>query len=126
MVDGGFTFSLYAISVAHVNDHVEADQVLEASRNVLLVYGGGAVFGQTVASQAMQALGLGSLMLSLAFTLVMLGILGLYRLHGAPKIPYEEQMEYAPMVRTSPVALEMDPRLDEEEAIEPHQKNPLP
>jgi hypothetical protein len=35
-------------------------------------------------------------------------------------------MEYAPMVRTSPVALEMDPRLDEEEAIEPHHKNPLP
>lgn len=115
---GGFTFSLYAISVAHVNDHLEPEYILESSRNMLLVYGAGAVIGPTIASIFMQQVGPGSLMLFLATTLILLGMLGLYRLRYASNIPFEEQMDYAPMVRTSPVAFELDTRLDEEEAIE--------
>ena len=116
---GGFAFSLYGLSVAHVNDHLDADHILEASRNLLLVYGAGAVIGPTVASYFMQQVGPGSFLLFLATTLVLLGTLGLYRLRVGRVIPAEEQMEYAAMVRTSPVALEMDPRLDTEEEEEP-------
>ena len=109
---GGFAFSLYGLSVAHVNDHLEADYMLEASRNLLLVYGAGAAIGPTIAGFFMQQVGPGSLLLFMASTLLLLCALGLYRLRVGPVIPAEEQMEFAPMAGTSPVVLEMDPRLD--------------
>ncbi len=112
---GGFAFSLYGISVAHVNDHLTQDQMLEASQNLLLIYGAGAAVGPTIAGFFMEAAGPGSLLLFLTGTLLLLCVLGLYRLHVGPVIPTDEQMEFASMVRTSPVALEMDPRLDTEE-----------
>ncbi|MCW8828437.1 MAG: MFS transporter [Gammaproteobacteria bacterium] len=115
VVYGGLAFSLYGISVAHVNDHLDAAHILEASRALLLIYGAGAVIGPTIASYFMQQVGPGSLMLFLAASLLLLGLLGLYRLRVGRTISTEEQMEFAPMVRTSPVALEMDPRLDEGE-----------
>ena len=115
VVYGGFAFSLYGLSVAHVNDHLEHEQILEASRALLLIYGAGAVIGPTIAGYFMQHIGPGSLLLFLAASLLPLGLLGLYRIRVGKTIPNEEQMEFAPMVRTSPVALEMDPRLDSEE-----------
>ena len=114
MVYGGFTFSLYGICVAHTNDHFDADHILEASRSLLLVYGIGAVIGPTIAGLFMQRIGPGSLMLFLTSTLLLLGCFGVYRLYTGRKIPAEAQMEYAPMVRTSTIALELDPRLDAE------------
>jgi MFS family permease len=114
VVYGGLAFSLYGLSVAHVNDHLDAEHILEASRVLLLIYGAGAALGPTIAGYFMQQVGPGSLLLFLAITVLLLGLLGLYRLRVGPTIPIEEQMEFAPMVRTSPVALEMDPRLDEE------------
>jgi MFS family permease len=116
---GGCAFALYGLSVAHVNDHLDAAQVLEASRALLLIYGAGAVIGPSIAGYVMQQAGPGSLMLFFAVTLLLLGLFALYRLRVARPIPTEEQMEYAPMVRTSPVALELDPRLDNETAAEP-------
>ncbi len=112
---GGFAFSLYGISVAHVNDHLDADHMLEASRNLLLIYGAGAAIGPTIAGAFMEIAGPGSLLLFFVSTLLLLGALGLYRLRVGPVIPTEEQMAFASMVRTSPVALEMDPRLDTDE-----------
>ncbi|MGD2160285.1 MAG: MFS transporter, partial [Gammaproteobacteria bacterium] len=114
MVYGGFTFSLYGICVAHTNDHFDADHILEASRSLLLVYGIGAVIGPTIAGLFMQRIGPGSLMLFLTATLLLLGSFGVYRLYTGRKIPAEAQMEYAPMVRTSTIVLELDPRLDAE------------
>jgi MFS family permease len=111
---GGFAFSIYGLSVAHVNDHLETDAMLEASRNLLLLYGAGAALGPTVASFFMQKAGPGSLLLFLASTLLLLGTLGLYRLRVGQPIPAEEQMDFAPMAGTSTVALELDPRLDAE------------
>ena len=112
---GGFAFSLYGISVAHVNDHLDADYMLEASRNLLLIYGTGAAIGPTIAGFFIDKIGPGSFLLFLTSTLVLLIALGLYRLRVGPAIPAEEQMDYAAMSGTSPVALELDPRLDAEE-----------
>jgi MFS family permease len=86
--------------------------MLEASRNLLLIYGIGAALGPTVAGFFIHQVGPGSLLLFLASTLLLLCTMGLYRLRVGPAIPAEEQIEFAPMTATSPVALEMDPRLD--------------
>ncbi|MFO7593252.1 MAG: MFS transporter [Pseudomonadota bacterium] len=117
MIYGGFSFALYGISVAHVNDHLDAAQILEASRALLLVYGAGAVLGPSIAGYFMQLFGPGSLLLFIAVNLLLLGLLGIYRLRVGVAIPPEAQMDYAHMVRTSQIALELDPRLETETGI---------
>ena len=62
---GGLMFSLYGISVAHTNDHLDPGQVLEATRGLLLVYGFGALFGPLLGRIAIELAGpVGLLVLS--------------------------------------------------------------
>ena len=119
---GGFAFTLYGMSVAHVNDHLSTDRVLDASRKLLLIYGAGAVAGPIIASLVMQLLGPGSLLLYFAMTLLPLFLFARHRLRYAEQIPEQDQHTFTPMVRTSPVLLELDPRLEgngEEEKSSP-------
>ncbi len=107
---GGMSFSLYGISVAHVNDYLIPENMLEASKGLLLVYGAGATLGPFIAGVVMTELRPTNLYLysmSVSIALVMFGI---YRYLQRQSVPVEEQIEFAPMIRTSPVALELDPR----------------
>ena len=67
----------------------------------------------------MEYLGPGSLMAFLALAFVLLGGFVVVRMRTrAPPVPAEEQGEYVPMLRTSPVALEMDPRAEVEPELD--------
>ena len=109
---GGFTFAIYGISVAHTNDQLEAEHMLEGSRNLLLVYGAGAVIGPTLTSIVMSQAGPGSLLLMIISNLLFLAIFTLYRMGVREPVSTEDQVEFVAVVRTSPVALELDPRID--------------
>lgn len=109
---GGFAFALYGLSIAHTNDLLAAEVILEGARNLLLVYGIGAVVGPTLASLVMERLGPGSLLLFLIANLFTLALFTAYRMRVREPLPAEEQMAFVAVVRTSPVALELDPRLE--------------
>ncbi len=109
---GGFAFTLYSLSVAHVNDLLEPGQVLNATQGLLLMYGIGAGVGPAAAGLLMERAGPASLLVLAAVLLVALGSFGLHRMRRRGPIPQEEQGPFVPMVRTSQVALEMDPRTD--------------
>ncbi len=111
-VYGGLMFSLYGISVAHANDHLEPGQVLGATQGLLLVYGFGALCGPLLGGFAMQGVGPVGLPVISAVTATLLGLFGLYRMTRRAPPPVEEQTEFVPLVRTSPVALEMHPDAD--------------
>ncbi|MEJ2687388.1 MAG: MFS transporter [Gammaproteobacteria bacterium] len=116
---GGLSFSVYGLAVAHMNDHVDPTQVLEVTRGLLLLYGLGAAVGPASAGVLMAYLGPGSLMAFLALAFVLLGGFAVVRMRTrAPPVPAEEQGEYVPMLRTSPVALEMDPRAEVEPELD--------
>jgi len=116
---GGLSFSVYGLAVAHMNDHVDPTQVLEVTRGLLLLYGLGAAVGPASAGVLMEYLGPGSLMAFLALAFVLLGGFALVRMRTrAPPVSAEEQGEYVPMLRTSPVALEMDPRAEVEPELD--------
>jgi MFS family permease len=109
---GGVSFSIYALAVSHLNDHLKAGEVLEATRGILLIYGIGSAVGPMAAGFCMATWGAHTLLEYFAVILALLGLFGIYRTqHGAP-IPAEEQGEFVPMVRTSPAALEMYPEAD--------------
>jgi MFS family permease len=111
---GGFAFSLYGLSVAHVNDQLRPEQTLEASQGLLQLYGVGAVLGPSVAGLAMEAYGPRSLPLLYAASAGALVLFTLYRMLRRTAPPVEAQEPFIPMARTSTVSLEMDPRTDAE------------
>ena len=117
-VYGGLMFSLYGISVAHTYDHVDATQALEATRGLILIYGLGAFSGPLLAGVAMDGFGPVGLPVVAATTAALLALFGLYRVTRRASPPLEEQTEFVPMVRTSPVAMEMHPDVDLEPELD--------
>lgn len=102
-VFGGLAFSVYPVSVAHLNDHLQPDQVLQGSSGLLLLHGLGAAAGPAVVG----SLGPRSLLVYYAVTLVMLAVFVALRIRRAPPVAMAEHIPFTPMVRTSPEALAM-------------------
>jgi MFS family permease len=109
---GGLMFSLYGISVAHANDHLAPGQTLGATRGLLLLYGLGALGGPLLAGATMQAFGPVALPVLSAAVLAAVALFGVYRIIRRAPLPTEEQTQFVPLVRTTPVAMEMHPDAD--------------
>ena len=115
---GGFSFSVYSLSVAHFNDQVEPGEILEATRGLLLLNGMGAALGPALAGGMMQVFGPRSLLAYWAIVLGLLGAFALWRMRAGAPVPAEAQGEFVPMSRTSAAALEMDPRVELEPELD--------
>lgn len=106
---GGFVFTLYGLSVAHVNDLIDSSRLLEVTGGLLLVHGIGAALGPTIAGVVMDLLNPESLML---FFAVVLGILSLYtvlRIRAAPAVPESDKSDYIVMTGLAPAIIHVDP-----------------
>ena len=107
---GGLLFPIYSLSVAHLNDRVQPDDALDASRSVLLTYGFGALFGPILAGAAMTLFGPVGLYYYLTFILCGFGVFAALRIRASEPVPEEERSTFMPMTRTSQAVLELDPR----------------
>jgi MFS family permease len=112
IVYGGLSFTVYGLSVAHVNDLIDSDKVLEVSSGLLLLYGIGSTVGPTLAGGVMDLLGPEALMLYFA---IVLGLLAVSVWAFAPaKYMHAEQSshktDYVVMGSGSQAVLQMDPR----------------
>ena len=115
VVLGGCAFSLYSLSVAHTNDHLDVEQMLSSSQGLLLLTGIGSAIGPILAGVVIEWYGSHGLMLYFAILLVTLAVYSARRRRIGAVIPTEEQGEFVAMARTSAAALEFDPRLEAEE-----------
>jgi MFS family permease len=109
---GGLSFTIYGLSVAHVNDLIDSSRALEVTGGLLLLYGLGATAGPTLAGVVMDWLGPESLMLYFAGTLILLA-LGVW--HYVSKKPLNQEVAahkagYVVMGSSSQAVLQMDPR----------------
>lgn len=86
---GAVAFPLYAVSVAHTNDHARAGEYVMVSSGLLLMYGIGAIIGPFLASLAMLLAGSGGLFLYGA--LVHLLLLSYIALRIARRMPASEE-----------------------------------
>lgn len=110
---GGMVFSLYGISVAHVNDRIDKEQILEATRGLMQVYGVGAVLGPVFTSLMMEQLGPGGIYALLAASLIVLSMFTFLRMSFSKAPKEDEQSEFMVMNRTSPEVLKMNPLSEE-------------
>lgn len=111
---GGLMFTVYGLSVAYVADRLRPEEMLEATTALLLTYGVGAALGPAIAGALMTPFGPSTLFLLFAAAHGALALFALYRIGVARPAPQAEQVEYLPIVRTTPVAAELDPRIEHE------------
>lgn len=92
---GLFAFPLYAICVAHLNDHVEADGFVEAASGLLLVFAVGAVIGPILASTVMGYFGTDMLFAFTAVVHIVVAGYVIFRMRKTLSPPSEERVDFA-------------------------------
>ena len=97
---GAFAFPLYAISVAHANDHADPSEYVMVSGGLLLMYGAGAIAGPFVASAMMTAVGPLGLYLFTAGIHALLVIYTLQRIVRRESAPSEEHIAFSDALAT--------------------------
>ncbi|MFP6663408.1 MAG: MFS transporter [Deltaproteobacteria bacterium] len=116
---GGMCFSLYALCLAKAHDEASNADAISISTSLLLIYGCGSTLGPALGGAAMAAFTPAGLFLLMA------GFLGLYALlvvHPASDRlfgPVWAESLVVPIIRTSPVELELFPLGDPPEADAP-------
>jgi len=108
---GGCAFSIYSLSMAHANDQIKPEDILETSRGLLLLSGIGATIGPLSAGLLMGWLGAHTLMLYFSALMLLLACFALMRRFIGSPISTAEQGDFVIMVRSSPAMLELDPRV---------------
>jgi MFS family permease len=111
-------FTVYGLSVAHVNDRIDSSRLLEVTGGLLLLYGTGAAIGPTAAGILMDLLGPGSLMSYFAALLMATAAFAAHRMRVAPPLPAEAQSNYVSVTGGSQAVLQLDPRVEVEPEAE--------
>jgi MFS family permease len=117
VVFGGLAFTVYGISVAHVNDLVDRAKVLQVTGGLLLLNGMGATIGPTLAGGMMDLIGPEALMLYFSLVLAALAAL---TWHYRRKFPMNrgepsEKADFVMAGASTQAVLPMDPRFPDSE-----------
>ncbi|GJL94181.1 MAG: MFS transporter [Hyphococcus sp.] len=107
---GAFAMSIFGLSAAHANDHAESNEFVIVTAGLLLIYGMGSVVGPILAPLAMNVAGAQSLFLYTAVIHSTLFGFGVIRLFVRRSLPADQQEDYVLMPKTTPGAIELDPR----------------
>ncbi len=112
---GFFSFPLYMLCVAHMNDSIEHDGFVEAASGLLFVWGAGAVAGPLLASTAMIQFGLGGLFFTTALLQAVLVGFVIYRIIRREARSAEERGDFIDAVRVGQTVSTVDPLQHEEQ-----------
>jgi len=106
-----FAFTIYPLSVAQMNDYIQARDLVAASGGLLLAYSLGAATGPIVAGQAVAYLPKDGLNLYFAAVALLAGLFTLYRTFR--RSPPDQHEPFVVVPRTTALASELDPRAEE-------------
>ncbi len=108
---GGLCFTIYPVSITHVCDRVQPEDIIKTTGVLMFAYSAGAVVGPSLAPVAITLMSILGLYLFIAICATTLGLVGLFSLFERPRVPMEEQTEYVSLPRMTPIAYELDPRI---------------
>ncbi len=108
---GGCAFALYSLGVATVTDAVPTDQIVDATRALLLVNGVGSALGPVAVGYTMGSARPGAFFAYSALVLGALALIATRAQSASDSVPVSEQGHFTPLARTSPAALEMHPEV---------------
>ncbi len=101
---GMTAFPLYAIAVAHTNDHAKPDEFVEVSSGLLLVYAAGAVIGPVLASALMSQFGNTGLYATTAAIHLILAGFAMWRMSRRAPTPVEQHLPFAESLQATQTA----------------------
>lgn len=110
---GGFSFTLYPLSISHCCDALEPKDIVAATGALLIAYGMGAILGPLLAPLTMSWLGPQGLYYYFSFLALLLAATSLFRIFQKEPIPAEEKLPFTNLPRTTPLVGELDPRKEE-------------
>lgn len=111
---GGFSFALYPLCVAHLNDHIAEDDRIGASSGLVLTYSVGAIAGPMIGSAGLSIIGPPGLFAMIGSIALLSGFFGILRVIVRAPVPAEDQQDFQSLPRTTPMVaiLEADDILD--------------
>lgn len=104
MAWGSMAFPLYALAVAHANDHAEPHEFVTVSGGLLLMYGGGAIVGPFLASAIMEIANESGLYLYTAAVHLLLAVYVSIRMLRREKTPIDQHLPFADALATAHTA----------------------
>jgi predicted MFS family arabinose efflux permease len=113
---GLFAFPIYGLSVAHMNDYVEADGYVEAASGLLLVFGLGAVVGPIAAAILAGLFGPDALFGTTAAVHLCLAAFAFYRMRQRAPAPVEEHVTFAESLNFAQTVSTVDPTAESDAA----------
>jgi len=114
---GGLCFTIYPLSIAHVCDYLEDTNIINVTGVLLFSYGIGAVMGPPIVAVFIDYFSTAALFYYISCVSFSLCLLILYY-KKSESTPTDQQVEFIPMPRISPIANELDPRTNAEENID--------
>jgi MFS family permease len=114
-VQGGVAYTLYPLSLAHANDHLDPQELVPASGGLLLCFGTGAALGSVTGSLAMSLAGPQGLFYQFALVSLALALFTAWRMTRRPPVPNEEQASFVAVPQTTMQAEVLDPRAEDEQ-----------
>ena len=111
---GGLLFSLYPMSMAHTNDHIQREEMVAASGGLILLNSFGAILGPLAAASTMSVAGPSGLFVFSSIAAAALGGFGFWRTFVRMPPPPEEQMTFRSVPQTTPVVAPLHPEMEED------------
>ena len=128
-VYGGMCLPMYALCIAHTNDHLDNEDMVAASGSLVLTAGIGMVIGPLLAAGGMDLRGPAGFALFLAVVHLGVGGFGLYRMTRRASLPAEAQGQHIYVSQPSPIAqaLAQEAAVENQEPqqAEPASQSPL-
>ncbi len=112
---GGFSFTLYPLSITHCCDYFSAAGITAITCSCLIIYGIGCIIGPLVAPFAMAVATPSGLFLYTAVLALSLSFYGVWR--RKKFLPPDTKEPFVPLPSTTPTGANLDPRLGEDKEL---------
>lgn len=112
---GGFTFTIYPISITQVADRSSPDEITTITGVMLFAYSCGAVVGPLVAPLFIKQLGETGAYWCVLASAVLMTIIGILTIIIKKPIRIEDQEPFIALPTQTPVSYDLDPRTEEDE-----------
>ncbi|MCZ4281049.1 MFS transporter [Kiloniella laminariae] len=111
---GALCMPLYSLAIAHTNDHLETSEIVAATSGLIVIGGFGAMIGPLVSPLLMGRFGPDAFVYSLSFTLLLIGLFGIYRMTRRSAVPLGDQGDYVGLpMEASSMVVAMTPEGEE-------------
>ena len=113
---GAVLFPIYALNVAHANDHADPEEFVKVSSGLLVVYGVGTMLGPQLAGRMMDGLGPSGFFAATAIGFGLYGGHTLWRVFRRQGIDLGDREDFQPLPVTSahiPETVHFDPRIED-------------